>query len=153
MTEFRETQVFCTASYESPEYVNVSVTIQAVSLEEAKARAQVVPCQLEVNENGFTLIRAGERHNLTAADISFEDTGNAARERLRQHGSPISVDDPELQDKAVAGLLDGTLVVTEDELVSVPLDPEWLTCPHFRQRIHKADHLAYSVVALDEHPS
>lgn len=88
-TEFRETQVFCTASHESPEYVNVSLTIQAASLEAAEARAQSIPCQLEVNERGFTLIRAGVRHSLSESDISFENTGAAARERLRQHGSPF----------------------------------------------------------------
>jgi|GEM_PF-6561773 len=149
-TEFRETQVFCTASHESPEYVNVSLTIQAASLEAAEARAQSIPCQLEVNERGFTLIRAGVRHSLSESDISFENTGAAARERLRQHGSPIPIDDPDLQEKAVAGLLDGTLVVTDDELVTVPLDPRWLTCSQFHDRIRKADHLAYSVKELPQ---
>lgn len=148
--KFIETHVFFAGPRCTPEHVNASVVVEAESLELANRKAASVHCDLQLDEDGFTLIRDGKSHFLPTSSICFENTSEAARARLEQSGSPIPIDDPLLSQKAIQGGMDGSLVITEEDLVRIPFDPDWVHDAELRKKINKSDHLAYVVKPLNK---
>ncbi|MDU8350860.1 hypothetical protein RYA05_03010 [Pseudomonas syringae pv. actinidiae] len=114
------------------------------------ARIAPISCRLRVVDGHLFLVRDGEsmlvsdkRQSKVTAHI--EVTPEVVRERLRAAGLPLSPTDPDMASKALAGLLDGSMVVSRDELEHVAFDYDALTSPAFCRELERSDHLASGV--------
>lgn len=109
-----------------------------------------IDCCLRVVDDQLFLVRDGEamlvsdkRQSKVTAHI--EITPESVRERLKAAGLPLSPNDPDMANKALAGLLDGSMVVKASELEHAAFDYASLASPAFCRELERSDHLASGV--------
>lgn len=147
-THIIEKHTFCTG-VDAPAFVLVEVKVSApygttIAIEEASSSR----CSLQVSNGSLTLERNGELFPMSSLTIMLEDIPDEVRARLTQFGSPLSPDDPDMVEKALQGLNDGTLVIHDSELSLYDFDASMLSNHGFCELLNRADHIAYGTALL-----
>lgn len=114
-----------------------------VDISKLTCRLRVIDDQLYLLRSGDALRVSDKRPKWVSAHI--EVTPEAVLERLKAAGLPLSPTDPDMASKALAGLLDGSMVVSSDELEHAAFDYDALTSPAFCRELERSDHLASGV--------
>lgn len=144
----KETHTFSTG-VDKPAYVTAVVTLpMTAGFEAAEADAMKSRCRLVSAKGGLCLVRNAAVFLLDPEQIHIEDIPAHVRQRLSAAGLPLSPDTPGLQERALAGLLDGSMVIQQDDLEQRPFDPAWLSDEAFLDLVGRADHISYGVEEL-----
>lgn len=141
---FVETHIFSTG-VDDPAFINVSRSIDSHDLADAKVQAGEARCSLSVRLGALSLIRNGVEYSLVEGDITVDSIPGAVRDRLAAAGCPISTADPDISQKAIAGLVDGSMIVRGSELVRGKFDFESLNNENFCSLLNGADHISYGI--------
>lgn len=142
----RESHIFSTG-VDNPAYVNAYIDVDASQgMDAAGSVASKAYCDLLVREGALILIRNGDEIILNLEDVTLDVMRPEAIQRLSNAGLPLLVGDPGMKESAMAGLLDGSMVITDDDLITVPFHTELLDRPDFCELIRKSAHIAYNLL-------
>ncbi|WP_132705976.1 hypothetical protein [Pseudomonas aeruginosa] len=144
----KETHTFSTG-VDKPAYVTAVITLpMTAGFEAAEDDAMKSRCRLVSAKGGLCLVRNAAVFILDPEQIHIEDIPAHVRQRLSAAGLPLAPDTPGLQERALAGLLDGSMVIQQDDLEPRPFDPAWLSDEAFLDLVGRADHISYGVEEL-----
>ncbi|HCF4080920.1 hypothetical protein [Pseudomonas aeruginosa] len=144
----KESHTFSTG-VDKPAYVTAVVTLpMTAGFAAAEADAMKSRCRLVSAKGGLCLVRNSAVFLLDPEQIHIEDIPAHVRQRLSAAGLPLAPDTPGLQERALAGALDGSMVIQQDDLEQRPFDPAWLSDQAFLDLVGRADHISYGVEEL-----
>lgn len=141
MNKFIETHVFDTG-IDNPSTINVDIEVYAVSEHEALIAARNCRCTLVSIEGELGLYRDGDLYPLTLLDLTFDAIPESVRARI---GKPFDVTAPGAADRALKGLVDGSLAISETDMKPVSFTWEQMCTPEFSNLINGSECIAYAV--------
>lgn len=141
MNKFIETHVFDTG-IDNPSTINVEIEVYAATEQEAGIAARNCRCSLVFIEGELGLYRDGDLYPLTLLDLTFDAIPESVRSRL---GVPFDITAPGAVERAMQGLEDGSLVISEGDMQRVSFTWEQISTPEFSNLINRSDCIAYGV--------
>lgn len=141
LNQFIETHVFNTG-IDNPSSINVDIEVYATTEQAADTAAGRCRCSLVSIEGELGLYRDGDLYPLTLLNLTFDAIPESVRARI---GQPFDITAPGAVERAMRGLEDGSLVISEKDMQRVSFTWEQISTPEFTNLINRSDHIAYAV--------
>lgn len=141
MKKFIETHVFDTG-IDNPSTINVDIEVYAATEQEADIAARNCRCSLVFIEGELGLYRDGDLYPLTLFNLTFDTIHESVRSRL---GVPFDITATGAVERAMQGLQDGSMVISESDMQRVSFTWEQISTPEFANLINRSDCIAYGV--------
>lgn len=140
-TRVHESHIFSTG-IDTPTSIVIAVSVLAPDGDEGPSRAS---CELLVENKEISFVRNGVVYPMSELSITLESIPPSVRERLNRAGSPIAPGQDQAK-RAIQGLLDGSLVISDDELVTSDFHKDMLNDDDFCRLIENSDHIAAGII-------
>lgn len=140
-TRVNESHIFSTG-VDTPTSIIIAVSALVPEHDKGPSSAS---CKLIVENKEISFVRNDVVYPMSELTITFESIPPLVRERLNRAGSPIAPGQDQSQ-RAIQGLLDGSLVISDDELVPYEFHKDMLSDDDFCHLVQESDHIAAGII-------